>query len=77
METTRMSRGNQMNRQEILELMQLRGWSQAELARQLELSEAAVSRWFSGIHAPTGPARILLRMWLDKARKRQPTGGAA
>lgn len=53
---------------DIKELMKRKGWSQAELARQLDLSEAAISRWFSQEQNPTGPARILMRQWLDQAR---------
>lgn len=58
-----------MSLKEILELMKLKGWSQAELARQLDLSEAAVSRWFKGEHCPTGPGRILMRIWLEEAKR--------
>ena len=58
-----------MTLKDISELLELNGWSQAELGRRLELSEAAISRWFSGQQKPTGPARILMRQWLDEARK--------
>lgn len=57
-----------MAKREILELLELNGWSQAELGRRLELHEAAISRWVRGECAPTGPARILMRQWLDEAR---------
>lgn len=57
-----------MKLNEILELMELKGWNQAELARRLELNPAAICRWFNGTHKPTGPARILLRLWLTEAR---------
>lgn len=62
-----------MKRAEILELLKLRRWSQAELARQLHLSEAAVSRWLSGDSAgrtPGGPATMLMRQWLAEAGQR-------
>jgi transcriptional regulator with XRE-family HTH domain len=70
-----MSPGGPMKRQEILELMKLRGWTQAELARRLEITEGAVSRWLTGENPPTGPARILMRLWLSEARdevRKQP-----
>lgn len=57
-----------MNIKEIRELLRLRGWNQAEFARQLDLNEAAISRWLSGKTGPTGPTRILLRQWLEAAR---------
>jgi transcriptional regulator with XRE-family HTH domain len=58
-----------MKRAELVELLKLTGWSQAELGRRLELSNAAVSRWLTGERSPTGPARILMRQWLDSARE--------
>ena len=59
---------NKMTIAEIRELMELRGWSQRELARHLEITEGAVTRWLKGEHPPAGPARILMRMWLIQAR---------
>ena len=64
-----------MTLQEIQELMEIKGWNQAELARQLDLSEGAITRWLKGEHLPMGPTRILLRLWLAEARRkarRQP-----
>lgn len=61
-----------MTKKDIQDLLDLKGWSQAELARQLDLSEAAISRWFSGQQHPTGPARILMRQWLTEAKKKPP-----
>lgn len=58
-----------MNVKEVRELMHLKGWNQAELARQLEVTEGAVTRWFKGEHPIIGPTRILLRQWLEQARK--------
>lgn len=54
--------------EEIIELMRLREWSQAELARQLGLTEGAISRWLSGENTPVPPTRMLLRQWLAAAR---------
>lgn len=61
--------GEAMSRHEILELMRLKGWNQAELSRQLEISEAAVSRWLRDQQNPTGPARKLMRLLLAQARE--------
>ena len=57
---------------EIRELLDLRGWTQLELARELELTGGAVTRWLTGEHKPRGPARQRLRQLLDEAR-REPT----
>jgi len=62
-----------MTPEEIQELLSAKDWSQAELSRQLGVSEAAVSRWFtdpdSGGRNPGGPARRLMRQWLEEVRK--------
>lgn len=63
-----MARRKSMDKKDITDLMRAKGWSQAELARQLDLSEGAVSRWMSGENQPMGPARILMRQWLDEAK---------
>lgn len=70
-----MDHGKPMTCKEIRKLMTLKGWSQAELARRLDLSEAAVCRWFRDDQKPTGPARILMRQWL--AESDQPAAAAA
>ena len=57
-----------MTVKDIRELMRLMCWTQAELARQLDVTDGAVTRWMSGEHPPMGPARILMREWLDRAR---------
>lgn len=62
-----------MTQAEIRELMALREWTVTQLAYNLDLSKDAVSRWLGDDgHPPKGPASILMRMWLDQARKRQP-----
>ena len=69
------SQRGKMTKKEIVELMRLKGWSQADLAEQMDTAESAVSRWISGISPPAGPARILMREWLERARdeaKKQP-----
>lgn len=57
-----------MDMNEVRELMRLNGWTQVELAKKLDMSEAGVSRWLSGEREPAGPARILMRQWLESAR---------
>lgn len=56
-----------MTRKEIEDLMLLKGWTQRQLAAALQLTEGAVSRWLNSNVPPMGPARILMRQWLDQA----------
>ncbi len=58
-----------MKPEEIAELMQLKGWSRTQLAAALDLTENTVHQWFSGRRVPGGPATILMRMWLEEARR--------
>ncbi len=58
-----------MSKEEIVELMTLKDWSKAKLAAELDLGENIVYRWVNGERVPGGPATILMRMWLDEARK--------
>ena len=66
-----MSRKEQrrMTIEELDELLTLRGWSKTELAVELDLTEAAVWKWYRLNKIPAGPVSILLRDWLKKARK--------
>ena len=57
-----------MKKQEIEELMRLKGWSMTRLAAALDLSEGAVRRWFNDERMPGGPACIVMRLWLREAR---------
>lgn len=59
-----------MTKKEIGELLQLNGWTQAELARQVGLTEGAVSRWFTD-RTPSGAATKAMRRMLDEARDRK------
>jgi len=54
---------------EVLELLRLKGWSKRHLAKQLSLSEDTVYRWFVNEYVPRTPAVILMRHWLEEARK--------
>ena len=56
---------------EITELMGLRGWSKARLAAELDLTQNAIDRWFLEDRQPSGPAAILMRLWLDASRKKK------
>lgn len=58
-----------VKKSEIRELMRLKGWSQAELGRQLAAHESTVSLWLSGQRNPRGIACKLMRQWLEEARK--------
>jgi hypothetical protein len=55
---------------DIIELMQLKSWNMAMLAGAIEVKEAEVRAWVAGTAQPSGPARILMRQWLDKARSK-------
>lgn len=57
-----------MTAKDIRELMKRKGWNQATLPRNLEVTEGAVTRWLVNDIEPLGPARILMRLWLDQAR---------
>jgi hypothetical protein len=36
------------------------------------VTEGAVTRWLNGKIEPMGPARVLMREWLDRARAEEP-----
>lgn len=40
------------------------------LAADLDIGEAAVSKWIYNGGCPRGPAAILIRMWLEESRKK-------
>lgn len=62
-----------MSKDEVLELMRLRSWTKTDLASALGLTEHAVIRWVVvGDREPSGPAAVLMRMWLDESRAEQP-----
>ncbi len=62
---------SRMKPEEIQELMQLMGWTKTKLAAELDLSENAIHRWIEGDRNPSGPAVILMRLWLEAARKKR------
>lgn len=57
-----------MVKEQILELMQLRGWSRMRLALELHVSLATVHSWIKDGAAPEGPPSLILRLWLREAR---------
>lgn len=59
---------SRMSKKEIKELMKLKDWSPSKLASELNLSEHAVYKWLNGDRIPSGPASILMEMWLTDAR---------
>lgn len=63
-----------MSKQEIEELMELRGWSKSRLAAELDLGENIVYRWLHDDRVPGGPASILMRMWLNESRAIRANG---
>lgn len=62
--------GQRVKAKEIKELLELKGWSQAELGRQLgDLDPSTVCCWMSGIRNPSKPAAKIMKAWLEEARK--------
>lgn len=57
-----------MSAEEIRELLRLKDWTKAQLAVALGLGQPAVERWLIGDRNPSGPASILMRMWLEEER---------
>lgn len=55
--------------EEIRELLELKGWLRVDLAAALRCSEQAIIGWLSRGRNPRGPAVVLMRQWLDEARK--------
>lgn len=63
-----------MEPKEIEELIRLRcGGSIARLAGELNMTEMGVRRWLDGSRTAKGPSAILLRQWLEEARRKAKT----
>ena len=63
-------RGKRVSVKEIEELLKLKGWSQAELGRQLgDLDRSTVNCWLSGARNPGKLAAKQMRAWLLEARE--------
>lgn len=54
---------------ELKDLRETRGISQAAVAAAIGVDQSAVSHWESGKAAPGGSARILLKQFVEEARK--------
>ncbi|MGN7821403.1 helix-turn-helix domain-containing protein [Chitinophaga sp. 22536] len=52
--------------QRILEILEYRGISQAELARMLSKSESEISKWMSGVHNFTSETIAKIEVALDE-----------
>ena len=57
--------------EDIAELLRCRGWNRTDLAAALHVTENTVFQWFSARRRPSGPACLLMRRWLEDARKGQ------
>lgn len=53
---------------QISELLELKGWPRVRLAAELDVTENTIHQWCSGRRKPSGPATILMKMWLAEAR---------
>jgi DNA-binding transcriptional regulator YiaG len=50
----------------IARIMDVNGWKQCDMAEALCVHQAMISKWKSGLHGPSKPARILMRAMLAK-----------
>ena len=57
-----------MTKEDIIELMEIKGWSRTQLAAQLDVTETTIFGWLSGRRHPGGPAKILMRQFLAEAK---------
>lgn len=60
-----------MSPDDIKELLNLKGWNQSDLAREIDVDRAAVSMWLKGVRKPGGPAAKWMRRLLDESRAEQ------
>jgi SOS-response transcriptional repressor LexA len=60
---------------EFASLMKVKGWSQAETARRLDMSDAAVSQILSGKNTPSAQTlHLMRRMVLEEGSEEEPMG---
>lgn len=57
-----------MKKEEILELLRLRGWNRERLAVEMCVSVAAIHKWIREGECPKSPASVLMGEWLERAR---------
>ena len=58
-----------MTKEEIKELLLLNDWQRTDLASRLRVSETAVYQWIIGRRKPGGPASVLMKQMLVKAKR--------
>lgn len=51
----------------VKQIMDSNGWNQCEMGEAMGVHQAMVSKWRTGKHGPSKPARILMRAMLAKA----------
>lgn len=61
---------NRVRPEEVDELLLLRDWSYARLAAEMDVTEPTVRAWMSRANPITGPAGVLIRLWLSEAKAR-------
>jgi len=66
-----------MTKADIEELLRIKGWSQRQLAAELDVTAGAVNRWLRGNRAIKGTASKMLRHLLREAQGRQKRKAAA
>ena len=60
---------------DIRELLVIKDWTYAELARELHCTKNAVARWFARephSRTPSPQAQLLMKIWLNQARRDRP-----
>jgi DNA-binding transcriptional regulator YiaG len=72
-EIERDARRKQMGPAELKELLDLKGWLQLDLAREIDVSEATVSNWMKGIFSPPTATAMFLKQMLVEARAAKAT----
>lgn len=59
-----------ITKSEILELLDLKGWSRERLAVEMCVSLSAIHKWVRDGECQTSPASVLLWIWLRDAREK-------
>jgi len=59
-----------MNKEEINELLLLKGWTQAILAKKFDVSHVTVYYWCKGDTKPPAHTQKTMKKWLLEARKK-------
>jgi hypothetical protein len=67
---SRVNRSRRVSPEEIQELLDLNSWPRTKLAAEMKMTEASVYGWLKGVRVPSGPVSVLIRLWLEEARKK-------